>query len=835
MYLQGSARVVQRLHEGWQVRWAGAEGAIAARVPGYVQHDLLEAGRLPDPFFRDNERVWQEWCDRDYTYACSFDASKELQACEHVELVCDGIDTVGEVWLNGTKLGDVDNMFRTWRFGVREILRERGNELRVELKSPVRVCAEREARYKGSSAVLREDLDQRRHVRKMACSFGWDWGIVLPLSGIWKEVRLEGWSRARLAEVWHRTVEARAAGARVEGGVRILRGSAETCDVVVRLIGPAGDAQEQVVRLEKGMDTGFFAFEVREPALWWPNGMGGQPLYRLEAELVHEGTVLSRWAQKIGLRTIELVQEPDKFGQSFYVRVNGLAMFAKGVNWIPVDAIISRITVRDYRRLLEAARDAHMNMVRVWGGGMYEPDEFYEICDELGLLVWQDLMAACTLPPTYREFLASFGDEARDAVVRLRHHASVALWCGNNECEEVLVWRRLGEEHRREYEFLFDEYLRGVVTRYDASRTYWPSSPHTPGSVEPQRQDSGDSHYWSIWAGVEPFEAFFKRRDRFMSEFGYQSFPDLHTVKRFSVEEDWDFESTVMKFHQRGGEEKNAQIRREMEQRYGVPERFEDQLVVSQLVQADMVRLGVEHLRRLRHEEQCMGALYWQLHDNWPVTSWSSIDYFGRWKALYYAAREFFAPLLVSVYTEEGFVRVVLVNDGAGRRRGRLVWAVRTYGGKVVRKGSERGEVGGGAVAKVWEGRVEDMLGGEAAERCYFVCEWREKGERVRRVLALSGWRESELRAPGLEVVRTGRQVRVKARRFAARVYLWCSDERLQFSENFFDLLPREERVVELVPVREPVEDNVYETVDVSARSLYEMCGSRKERRRKQQ
>ncbi|MCX7847938.1 MAG: glycoside hydrolase family 2 protein [bacterium] len=812
------------LNAGWHVTWAGAGRTLPARVPGYVQHDLHDAGLLPDPFFRDNEKIWQPWCDRDYTYCCTFDTDDKLLACAQVQLVFDGIDTVAEVWLNDVKLAYVDNMFRTWRFPVREFLRREGNELRVVLHSPVRVCAQRESRLKDTSPVLRIPLDPRRHLRKMACSFGWDWGITLPLSGIWKEVRLEGWTTARLAEVWHATTHVDTHAARIEGGVRIVRAAPCACSVHVSLLAPNGATQELTLPLPEHADTAYFAFHIPSPALWWPNGLGTQSRYLFNARLITNGNLVSHCHHYIGIRRIELVQEPDRFGQSFYFRVNGVPVFAKGANWIPADAILSRLTPADYRRLLHAARAAHMNTIRVWGGGIYENDIFYDLCDEFGLMVWQDLMTACTLVPTYREFLESVGCEVRDAVARLRHHACVALWCGNNECEETLIWRNADEACRREYDFLYNEYLRGVVNLGDPSRSYWPSSPHSPRSLNPHRQDCGDTHYWGVWHGDQPFEAYLSRTDRFMSEFGFQSFPDSHTVARYTLPEDRTLDSPIMRFHQRSGEHGNRRIVETISARYTLPQHFPDQLMLSQVVQAEAVRIGVEHWRRHRKDCQCMGALYWQLNDNWPVASWSSIDYFGRWKALHYAAREFFAPLLLSPYCENESVHVTLVNDHLQSRRGRLTWAVRTYAGRVITRGALRALVSPGDATHVWSAPVAELLGTLRPHQCYLVCEWRDRHGVTRRVMPFSSFRDAQLRDPQLQLHHAGREVRVRATRFAAYVCLSCNDPSLQFSDNFFHLLPREERVVRLVPVRDELAEEAYSSANVQVRSLYELC-----------
>jgi len=801
MRREGTAEKTIDLSRGWTVRWEGCAAPIAARVPGYAQHDMMDAGLLPDPFPGTNEDAWQPACDRGYVYECQFDLPGAFLALPRVELVFDGIDTAATIKLNGTELGSVDNMCRTWRFPVKERLKQGLNKLRVAIRAPRAVLKERKARLHESSPIL-ASADERAYLRKMPCSFGWDWGIALPLSGIWKPVRLEGWSAGRITGLWHETKEAIARRAVVHGWVMLESHADVRLKLDIVLAGPGRVKLKRTVPVAAGQDSVPFVFDIPKPELWWPNGLGPQPLYTLDVRLKAGGKVVSSCTRRIGVRTLEIVNEPDRFGSAFHVRVNGVPVFAKGANWIPADAIPSRLTKAEYRRLVCSARDAHMNMLRVWGGGMYESDHFYDLCDEYGIMVWHDLMFACNVYPVHREFLYSVGAEVRDALSRLQHHPCIALWCGNNECEEkTRVWDRMDDVKGRDYYLLFEEYLAGVVRDADPSRLYWPSSSHAPFSNSPYRQDTGDTHFWAVWHGGKPFEAYLERTDRFMTEFGFQSFPDIHTVSRYAQPEEREFDSVVMKAHQKNGGG-NARIVETMSARYGLPASFAHQLVLSQIVQADAIRMGVEHWRRHCTECQCMGALFWQLNDNWPVASWSSIDYFGRWKALHFSARRFFAPVMLSAFIEHGSVNIVLVNDGIGPLNGALDWSVMTYDGAVVSSGTKRVTAQPLAATGLLSRSCRTMLDGRDTCGCFLAASWRDGNNSARSILPFSLLKEARLSDPGLAFVLKGNKLTVRADQFASNVHIDLADPALQPSDNFFDLLPGEERTVAFVAVK---------------------------------
>ena len=566
-------------------------------------------------------------------------------------------------------------MYRQWRAAVRPLLRPKGNELVVVFRSAINEdLAKVGARGYELPAV--NDLGEKTSVyaRKAPYHYGWDWGPRFVTCGIWKPVRLEGWDDARLVDVALRQKELGKDKAALSAEVEVM-GSRPTAAVVGSQPAAAGATLEVAVQgggppvtvrvpLKEGVQAHTVPFEILQPKLWWPNGYGEQALYRVTTRLLVGGMVVDERTSRIGLRTLELRRQKDELGKSFEFVVNGVPVFAKGANWIPADSFLPRVTRERYADLLGSARAAHMNMLRVWGGGIYESDDFYDLADEMGLLVWQDFHFSCSLYPADAKFLANVEAEAEDAIRRLRNHASVALWNGNNEVEAA--WFQWGWKERypawlwNDYKAIFHDLLPRAVARLDPTRAYWPSSPSANLEALPGDCCNGDMHYWGVWHGKEPFTAFEHQRTRFMSEYGFQSFPELKTVRSFARWDDLSLESPVMLSHQKSGPG-NQLIREYLLREYQEPKDFASFLYVSQVLQAEGIKTAAEALRRAR--PRVMGSLYWQLNDCWPVASWSSIDYFGRWKALQFYARRFYAPVLVSTSEQDGQVSVSVVSD----------------------------------------------------------------------------------------------------------------------------------------------------------------------------
>ena len=663
-----------------------------AAVPGCVHRDLLRHGLIPDPFWGTNELELQWIEERDWGYRARFAVPPELLTEDVVDLVADGLDTVATVRLNGREVARTDNMFVGHRWNVKPLLRAGSNEIQVHFGSAMRYI--RATRPEHRPREVNDPVGRCTVIRKQQCQFGWDWGPRFVTAGIWRDLRLEGWTGNRVASV--RVTQVHGSDGRV-----VLRlapelarpEAASVCRWRLTL-------EPKVVAEGRGREI-----VIERPRLWWPNGLGEQPLYHLEVVVTRpDGAVLGTWARRLGLRTIVLDRHADQWGESFQFVINGRPVFAKGANWIPAHSFVAGLTRADYERDLQSARDVHMNMLRVWGGGIYESEDFYDLCDEFGLLVWQDFMFACTLYPADPAFLASAQAEAEFQARRLRHRACLALWCGNNEVPACNV-EDLASHPRwlADYEALFHRALPAVLAATDPITPFWPSSPWRGdldlGHAAGERR--GDTHFWDVWHARKPVKDYEKYAFRFTSEFGMQSFASAETQAGFCPPADANVFGPTMTNHQKN-RFGNQIILDYVSRQYRFP-RDQDALVfLSQLNQAECMRVGVEHYRR--NMPRCMGALYWQLNDCWPVASWSSLEFSGRWKALHHLARRFFAPALVSAQvpgeeetitsnyrrTSVREVHLYTVYDAPEPARGELRWALCHFDGRVLRHGRHR-------------------------------------------------------------------------------------------------------------------------------------------------
>ena len=646
---------------------------IPAVIPGSVYGNLLRQGLMPDPYERMNELDALKLMENAFRFQTVFSLTGEQMAADFLLLRFDGIDTLAEIYLNDILLGHADNMHRVWEFDIRDAAREGENTLRVEISSPTRyIEEENEKVYTGGSWDAMLGFP---HLRKAHCMFGWDWGPRLPDAGLFREVSVLSGKKARLEQVY---ITQNWPECEVADGVLTQNETDDwvdiTYDVTVEdfadgegyeirtaLYDPNGlliaeksakyaaDGEEGATAQGREAGDGWDTVTVHNPKRWWPNGYGEQPLYRAEVTLVDgDGQMLDIWSRRIGLRTMTMNREKDQWGECFAHEVNGVKIFAMGADYIPEDNILSRVTPERTRRLLEDAAAANHNCIRVWGGGYYPDDWFFDICDELGLIVWQDFMFACASYELSSAFEANVSAEIRQNIRRLRSHASIGLWCGNNEMEtqyEMLAWPQTKKQYY-DYIRLYEYIIPKIVEEEDPMTFYWPSSPSSGGNYENSNAENvGDVHYWGVWHGNEPFTAYRKHHYRFLSEFGFQSFPALQTIRRFTEEGDRNIYSRVMEMHQRNTAA-NGKISNYLSQTYLYPKSFDELLYCSQLLQADAIRYGVEHFRRFRGT--CMGTVVWQLNDIWPVASWASVDYYGNWKALQYAEKRMFAPILLS-------------------------------------------------------------------------------------------------------------------------------------------------------------------------------------------
>ena len=829
----GTTKCQLKLNENWVAYRNDEKQSLNVSVPGHVQYDMFKAGQLPDPFIGENCEQWQSACEDNYTYSLIFDAYAGLIDNENVELVFEGIDTISEISMNGKIIGNTDNMFKIWRFSVKEIIKEKENELKVLIKAPRKAALEIREKYKDSSELLKHNMPVffgqqpmiQNYIRKMACSFGWDWGPTLPLSGIWKSVFIEGWSDPRIKSIFVETkVSSDNKSAEVLGYAKFTGKVEEEAEAEIKLTLPNGKEFIINKRLQPEAQNVSFKFIVENPPLWWPNGLGEQPLCDLTADLKKSTKTVSAISKRVGIRQLDMEVEPDKFGTSFFVRVNGVPVFAKGSNWIPADALTPRLTGLDYRRLISDAANANMNMLRIWGGGNYEKDVFYDLCDEFGILIWHDLMFACIAYPSYKEFLQSVSDEITDNICRLQSHPSIALWCGNNEVEMlVLHYQKLPDEISKDYFYLFDEYLRGVVNSLDHSRLYWPSSPHTPFSNNTDEETGGDTHFWGVWHYGMSFDAYLKRFDRFMSEFGYQAFPDVHTIKSFAKEDEMELESKTMLYHQKnpGG---NARIMEDVVKNFGEPKNFPHFLIMSQFFQQKVIKTGVEHWRANRSENRCMGTIYWQFNDNWPVVSWASVDYNGRWKALHYSARRFYAPILITAAEYEDELRVSLINDLAEEISGEVILKLKSYSGKALFEKTMEAKISSCDSEVIFSEKTDGFLNGNNKKECYFTAEFMSEKFSSTKILHFSTLKDATMQNPDLVVEAiNNNEIKISVKNIAKCVYLDCDDSTAQFSDNYFDILPGEKKIVKLIPVKteKPVDVNAYKSV--TGISLYDL------------
>ena len=682
----------QSLNGSWQFRKIGEPGWFPAQVPGGVHTDLLALGKIPDPFVADHELEVQWVAETDWEYEKRFLIDRDLFNEEHICLVCEGIDTIADVYLNEQHLGHTENMFRIWEWDVKPYLLPGDNTLRVVFGAPVRFIKERQAVL---PLVGGGDIPGGPHLRKAPCHWGWDWGPKLPPIGLWKDVTLAGWSLARFQEVHLRQVIANGQ-ARIFANVQVKAWQAGELMAFLRLTSPIGEVytceQALLCTGEGAINFDELNVTVDDPQLWWPNGYGAQPLYHVEVWLQISQTMLDSREYQLGLRTVELRQEPDEWGKSFTFVVNGVPVFAKGADWIPADSFPTRLTASFLEQLIKDATLANMNMLRVWGGGYYPEDVFFDLCDRYGLLVWQDFMFACGIYPIDEAYVENFRQEAVDNIRRLRHHACLAIWCGNNEMEQGWVdwgWNipayPLNQQLKQGYDRIFHHLLPEMLSVVDPDHAYWPSSASSYRIFEnPNGQDRGDCHYWDVWHGRKPFTAYRSQYPRFMSEFGFQALPPLKTIAAFADPADWNMTSYVMEHHQRSGSGNGLMIS-QMTDTFRMPKDFPFLVYLSMVLQAEGIRYGVEHWRRNRN--RVSGTLIWQLNDCWPVASWSSLDYFGRWKALHYSARRFYAPLLLSVEDTGKKMSVHVTSDLTHDWEGSVRWRLETLDGEVLRQG----------------------------------------------------------------------------------------------------------------------------------------------------
>ena len=660
--------------------------SVDMQIPGTVLSGLLAAGKIKDPFYRTNEDATRALFWKDYVFTRTFDVDEELLAQQHIVLVCEGLDTLAEISINGTFLAKTDNMHRTWKFQAKKLLHPGKNEIQIVFRSVLRFIEDYpyEA-HKKINYIPCGSMKGNQLLRKAHSMFGWDWGPQTIDAGIFRDIYLQGYSHARIEDI--RIHQQHAKNVSVQTSITLSE-SVPGQKLCVELSEDGADKPLQTKLCKTNADgVAAVDFVIENPKLWWPNDYGDQPLYIVRTTLLDEdGTSLESITRRIGLRTLTISQEKDEWGNEFAFCVNGVKIFTRGGNYIPDDCLYTRITEKKLDYILESCRRAHFNCVRVWGGGYYPSDAFYDLCEEKGLIVWQDLMYACNVYDVTDAFAENCRQETYDNVRRLRHHASLGLWCGNNEIESA--WDHWGDFQketpylRADYIRLFEEVLPKAVQEADGETFYWHSSPSSGGCFDnPDDANRGDTHYWDVWHGQKPFTDYRKYFFRFCSEFGFQSFPCAKTVNSFTLEDDRNIFSRVMESHQKN-DAANGKMLYYLSENLRYPKDLTHLLYASQVLQGMAIKYGVDHWRRNRG--RCMGTLYWQINDDWPAPSWSSIDYFGRWKALHYMAQKFYAPHAVSMTLEDHRCHVYFSNESFETTEYSLTLSIRDLSGNVL-------------------------------------------------------------------------------------------------------------------------------------------------------
>ncbi len=807
----------KEIHTNWKFKQGRLNNWYPATVPGVVHTDLMNNGIIEDPFFRLNERGVQ-WIDKeDWIYETTFDLEPAIFAGNHIRILFKGLDTYADVFLNDTLIITANNMFREWKADIKTLVKEKGNRLRVYFHSPIKKDL---PKWEALPFQYEAVNDQSQNgglfnkkvsvfARKAGYHYGWDWGPRLVTSGIWRPVILEAWDHAKIEDIHIRQQNVSAQKATIIVNTEIIADQPMP-NANIRMIDNRSGAVYKTVRtpLSKGKQTLSVDFTIANPQLWWSNGLGDPHLYEIKTEVSDGTQMLDAAVTKTGIRSLKVIHKPDESGEAFYVELNGIPVFSKGANYIPCDNYLPRVTREIYQKTVLDAANANMNMLRVWGGGIYEDDYFYELCDEYGIMVWQDFMFACSIYPSEGELLENIKQEAIDNVKRLRNHPSIALWCGNNECLEAWFgwgWKKQYQEKDpafekiiwTQYENLFHQVLPEVVADYHPESFYWPSSPFARYDGTSDRT-KGDRHYWGVWHSRKPISEYNKERSRFFSEYGFQSFPEFESVKRYApYPEDWVITSETMMAHQRGGAHANSLIETYLLNEYQKPKDFESFLYMNLVLQGDAIKTAIEaHRRDMPH---CMGSLFWQHNDCWPVASWSSRDYYGRWKAQHYFAREAFRDILVSPIAQEDKLAVYIVSDRMESTKGQLKLYVYKLDGTLIFQTSKNLRIPANTSKVVYTESIDKFLHSTAKEEVVIFAYFTDhKGATYQNNYFLLKQKEVRFTQPTIQYniapVEGGYELTLESDRFARAVFLSTEEQENFFRDNYFDLLPQQKK-----------------------------------------
>ena len=807
------------LHEGWQFARGDLKEFLPAKVPGCVHTDLYENNLIDEPHYRENESQQQWIGETDWIYYTTFRVDNDLVQKERLELVFEGLDTYADVYVNGHHLLSADNMFRTWNIDVKELLKPGINDLRICFHNVFKIN-----RPKYDSAPFRlqavDNNDQAGvklsvYTRKAGFHFGWDWGPRLITCGLWRPVYLQALDSFQVVSVHYDQHEVNAEYAEITAKTEITATRSQQARIEI------GHESERIihqhVKLQQGTHTYKFPFRIVKPNLWWCNGLGEPHLYTFTTSVKNEDGFRDTVETITGIRKVRLVRDEDRFGRSFYFELNDQPVFIKGANYIPQDNFQNRVIAGQYEELISSAAEVNMNMLRIWGGGIYEEDLFYELCDRYGIMVWQDMMFACGMFPGDDNFLDTVWHEICDNVRRLRNHPCIALWCGNNENEMIwhLAWKQLYPvEIRKRYEQdnqkLFYKTIPEAINQVDGTRDYVPTSPLAGFDDRPYEE--GNVHYWDVWHGREPFETYADHIGRFMTEYGFQSFPQSDSVNKFTVDEDRMINSKIMESHQRcrADERRDKQygnrlITHYMERYIGYPKDFDSLLYLSQLLQAKGVGMAIEYHRRNKTDRYCMGTMYWQLNDCWPAVSWAGIDYYAKWKALHYHLRQLYAPLLMSINREGEKVQLYVISDlSEPIPKTELHITTCDFKGNQIATGwATVANIAPDSVQNVAEFSIYELIGDAEKSSVYLQAELKSEDKVwTSRLFFFVDEKQLNLPRPGIKRIVTpasgGYVIQLNCSKFAKGVFLSIPGLDAKFSDNYFDLEPGKSKTVKV-------------------------------------
>lgn len=789
---------------------------FAARVPGSVQEDLIRTGRVPDPFQGINEAPIQWAGLTNWQFRRTVQVAPAMLARDHLELVFDGLDTFATIFVNGRQLAATDNAHRRWRVDAKSALKAGENEILVTIASPIRtlqpkVLAEANplpGEYDSAFGDEPKGKQTSPYIRKPKYQYGWDWGPRLVNIGLWRPVRLEVWDDARIDGLTIQQEALNDAEARLVARYRIIADRDAQVTLTTSVTAPDGKVTivERVAQVTAGVNEVSVPVSLDKPQRWWPVGYGAQPLYAVSGRLADGTGEAHRAERRIGLRTVELIRKEGSFG----FKINGVAIFAKGANLIPFDNFPARVTPASMRPILEGARDANMNMIRVWGGGYYLDDAFYAMADEMGLMVWQDFMFGGAVTPPDAAFRENVRIEAEEQVERLQSHPSIVVWAGNNEVlsgwqnwsDRKAFKKAVGADEQERVgvgmAVLFDRVLRDAVLTRSPGIPYWPGSPSTDYEGPTDTDKDGDRHFWDVWSGSKPVERYLDSCPRFMSEYGFQAMPDLATIRGFAGKGDLAIDSPVLKAHQKFlAGEGNARLQLYLDQRLRKATDFADLVYLTQVNQAQAIEMAALHHRACR--PVTLGSLYWQINDTWPAISWASIDYHGRWKLLHHAARRFFAPQVVVTEHKDGTTRVALVSDATSPVQAE--WRLLAFDMQGKALGTKGGSVTLAPLSAMEAASVADadLFGAAPVATSYAVAELIVDGKTVsRRILERAVPKDMKYPAADLTTRWDGRRLTITAGTLARAVMLDFGAVAAQPSDDGFDLLPGESVTVDI-------------------------------------